>query len=126
MGVDLARTKVTTFGISAGYAGVAGALQYMAVGYVNPDSLALAVSFGLVSGIVIGGLGTVAGAVLGALFVYFVPYFSGDIVPAAPTIVTGVATVLFIVLAPGGIVGSLRAFGHRLRDRRGTIGRTTA
>ena len=115
MGVDVARTKVTAFAISAGFAGAAGALQYIAVGNVSPEQFSLAVSFSLVSGIVIGGLGTVAGGLVGAMFVTFVPYFSPEILPAAPAMLTGVATVLFIILAPGGIIGLLRLSGRRLR-----------
>ena len=114
MGVDLARTKVSAFGVSAGYAGAAGALQFVVVGSVSPDLLPLALSLSLVTGIVVGGLGTVAGAVLGALFVTFVPYVSPELSPAAPTIVYGVATIVVIVVAPGGIVGVLRAIGHGL------------
>ena len=117
MGVDLARTKVTAFGVSAGYAGAAGALQFVVVGAVAPDQLPLALSLSLVTGIVVGGLGTVAGAVFGALFVTFVPYFAPEVSAAAPTIVNGVATVLVIIVAPGGIVGVLRAIGNRLRAR---------
>jgi branched-chain amino acid transport system permease protein len=115
MGVDVARTKVTAFAISAGFAGAAGALQYVVVGSVSPEQFSLAVSFSLVSGIVIGGLGTVAGALVGALFLTFVPYYSPEILPAAPAMLTGVATVLFIILAPGGIVGLLRVARRRLR-----------
>ena len=117
MGVDLARTKVSAFGVSAGYAGAAGALQFVVVGSVSPDLLPLALSLSLVTGIVVGGLGTVAGAVLGALFVTFVPYVSPELSPAAPTIVYGVATIVVIVVAPGGIVGVLRAIGHGLHGR---------
>ena len=119
MGVDLARTKVTAFGVSAGYAGAAGGLQLAVVGSVNPDQLTLAVSFSLVTGIVVGGLGTVSGAVIGALFVTFVPYIAPEISPAAPTIVNGVATVLVIIVAPGGIVGLLRAARGRASERAG-------
>jgi branched-chain amino acid transport system permease protein len=113
MGIDLGRTKVTAFGVSAAYAGAAGGLQLIVVGYVNPDQLTLAVSFSLVTGIVVGGLGTVAGAVLGALFVTFVPYLSPEVSSAAPAIVNGAATILVIIVAPGGIVGITRAIRRR-------------
>jgi branched-chain amino acid transport system permease protein len=108
MGVDLARTKVTTFGISAGFAGVAGGLQLVVVGYVNPDQLALALSFTLITGVVVGGLGTVAGAVLGALFVQFLPYYAPQISRAAPSVANGAIIVFVMILSPGGIMGLLR------------------
>ena len=69
-GVDLPRTKV--FALSAGYAGVAGALRFMVVGHVTPDQWSLALSLSLVTGIVIGGLGSIAGAVIGAAFLTYV------------------------------------------------------
>ena len=115
MGVDVARTKVTAFAISAGFAGTAGALQYVVIGSVSPEQFSLVVSFSLVSGIVIGGLGTIAGALVGAMFVVLVPYYSPELLPAAPAMLTGVATVLFIILAPGGIIGLLRLLTGRLR-----------
>jgi branched-chain amino acid transport system permease protein len=112
-GVDPARTKVAAFGVSAGYAGTAGGLQFLVVGSVNPDMLSLAVSFALVTGIVVGGLATVAGPVLGALFVTLLPYVAPRLSPAAPALLNGAVTVLVIIVAPGGIVGLLRAVGRR-------------
>jgi branched-chain amino acid transport system permease protein len=117
MGVDLPRTKVTAFGVSAAYAGTAGGLQLIVVGYVNPDQLTLALSFSLVTGIVVGGLGTVAGALLGALFVTFVPYFSPEVSAAAPAVVNGAAILLVIVVAPGGIIGIARTIATRAGSR---------
>jgi len=119
MGVSLARTKVATFGISAGYAGIAGALQGVLFGYISPDQWSLALSVGLLTGIVVGGLGTVAGAVLGGLFVQFLPYYSQEISDAAPTVVYGIIIILVMILAPGGVIGLLRRGGAWLARRRG-------
>jgi len=119
MGVNLARTKVATFGMSAGYAGVGGALQMMIFGYISPDQWALALSVSLLTGIVVGGLGTIAGAVIGGLFVQFLPYYSNEISQSAPTVVYGVIIILVMILAPGGVIGLLRRFAAWSSGKRG-------
>jgi branched-chain amino acid transport system permease protein len=126
MGVSLARTKVATFGISAGYAGIAGALQCVLVGYISPDQWSLALSVSLLTGIVVGGLGTVAGAVLGGLFVQFLPYYSQEISDAAPTVVYGVIIILVMILAPGGVIGLLRRGTAWAARKRGASGAEVA
>ncbi len=119
MGVSLARTKVTTFGISAGYAGIAGALQCVLFGYISPDQWSLALSVSLLTGIVVGGLGTIAGAVIGGLFVQYLPYYSQEISEAAPTVVYGVIIILVMILAPGGVIGLFRRGNAWLAGKRG-------
>lgn len=126
MGVNLARTKVATFGISAGYAGVGGVMQMIIFGYIGPDQWSVALSVSLLTGIVVGGLGTVAGAVLGALFVQFLPYYSNELSQSAPTVVYGVIIILIMILAPGGILGLLRRAEGRIFGKRGPAGSATA
>ena len=116
MGVSPARTNVTIFGISAGYAGVAGALQCMLVGYIGPDQWSIVLSVSLLTGIVVGGLGTIAGAVIGALFVQYLPHYSLQISDAAPTVVHGVIIILVMILASDGVIGLARR-GRTLTER---------
>src|SRR5262249_9936297 len=84
MGVDNALYKSLIFGVSAAYTGVAGALSALAVAYVAPDSFDVLLSISLLTGIVIGGLATISGAIFGALFIQFVPNWAQDISQAAP------------------------------------------
>ncbi|HKX37245.1 MAG TPA: branched-chain amino acid ABC transporter permease, partial [Burkholderiales bacterium] len=76
MGINTALYKSVTFGVSAMYAGVAGALGAIAVQFVAPDSFQVGLSFVFLIGAVIGGIYSIAGAVFGALFVLFVPHIS--------------------------------------------------
>jgi branched-chain amino acid transport system permease protein len=122
MGVNLASTKVVTFAISAGYAGIGGAMSGILIGFISPESISIAISIALLTGIVIGGLGTVAGAVIGGLFIQFLPYYSNEINQAAPGVVYGVIIILIMILAPGGIIGLLRRGGAWLARRRGPAG----
>src|SRR5271167_4241778 len=72
MGVHSALYKSLAFGTSAMYTGIAGALGAIAVQFVAPDSFTIFLSITLFVGIVVGGLGSISGAVYGALFIQFV------------------------------------------------------
>ena len=73
MGVNAALYKTTCFGVSALYAGVAGGLSAIAVGFVSPESFGLPLSLAFLVGIVVGGLASLNGVLFGALFIEFVP-----------------------------------------------------
>ncbi len=113
-GVDAARTKALLFAWSAAFAGVGGALFAYALGFVAPESFTLALSFAFLGAIVVGGLGSVAGAVLGALFVVFVPQYAGDVNQALTGVIYGGALIVVIYLLPGGAAGLLRRLHRRL------------
>ena len=114
MGVDRARVKTHAFAWSAAYAGVAGALYAFAVGFVAPESFTVALSFGFLAAVVIGGLGTVAGALLGALFIEFVPQYAGDVNQALTGVIFGATLIAVLYLLPGGAAGLLRRLRRAL------------
>ena len=118
MGVNTALYKSLTFGVSAMYTGVAGALGAIAVQFVAPDSFGLFLSLSLLIGIVVGGLASISGAIFGALFIQFVPNFADQISKAAPWAIYGVVLILFMYLMPTGVAGFVRLVGARLRRRR--------
>jgi branched-chain amino acid transport system permease protein len=105
MGVDNAHYKSMAFGVSAAYTGVGGALSAIAVQYVSPDSFNLFLSISLLVGIVVGGIGTLWGALFGAVFIMFVPSLAESISKAAPWAIYGVVLILLMFLMPGGVVG---------------------
>ena len=72
-GVSLARYKTLAFGIAAAYAGVAGALLTIAIAFVNPDTFPVSLSILLLTGAVVGGLGSLEGMLFGAIFIQFAP-----------------------------------------------------
>lgn len=121
MGVNLPRTKVVTFAISAGYAGVGGAMAVILTGFVGPDNFGIFVSIAVLTGIVIGGLGTIAGAVIGGVFQVFMPNWAQNISDEAPGVVYGVVIILVMLLAPGGVMGlARRAYAWILRRTGGS------
>jgi len=109
LGVDVWQTKTRLFAASAVYAGVAGGLYAMLLEFIGPENFGLTLSISFVTLIVVGGLATVPGAVLGALFVQYVPTFTSSISPAATGAVYGAVLIVFAFFLPYGLVGLLRA-----------------
>jgi branched-chain amino acid transport system permease protein len=124
MGVNNALYKSVVFGVSAAYTGIAGALSAVTIAFVAPDSFDVFLSFTLLTGIVIGGLATISGAIYGALFVQFVPNWSQDISKAAPWAIFGTFLIVFMYVMPHGIAGFLRL--GWIRMRRPAVTRNTA
>ncbi|HEX8929989.1 MAG TPA: ABC transporter substrate-binding protein [Actinomycetota bacterium] len=114
MGVDRARVKSRVFAWSAAYAGVAGALFALTLGFVAPESFNLALSFIFLAAIVIGGLGTLGGALFGALFIEFVPQYAERVNQALTGMIYGATLIAVIYLMPGGVAGLLRSLRRRL------------
>jgi len=118
MGINTAMYKSLTFGVSAMYTGIAGALAAIAVQFVAPDSFAIGLSFAFLFGSVIGGIYSISGALYGALFLQFVPHVSEGISKAAPQAIFGVFLILFMFVMPSGIAGFVRLVSARLALRR--------
>jgi branched-chain amino acid transport system permease protein len=134
-GVDLARYKTLAFAVSAAYAGVAGSLFAIATTFVNPDTFPIALSIFLLVGVVVAGLGSLLGALAGAVFIFFMQAswaqemdavipdwlpFLGDLntsSPGAPAVVFGVVLILVMFVLPMGAAGLLERAGA-LRRRR--------
>src|SRR5712691_5404697 len=73
MGVNVSLYKSLTFGVSALYTGIAGALGAIVTGFVAPDSFTFALSIQLFVGLVVGGVGSIPGTLFGGLFALFAP-----------------------------------------------------
>jgi branched-chain amino acid transport system permease protein len=120
LGVNLAATKTRMFAVSAGYAGVAGALYVFAIGFVAPEAFTLTVSFAFLAAIVVGGLATISGALFGALFIEFVPVYASDVNVALTGVIYGGVLIAFMWVLPEGAAGlprRLRALAARRRER---------
>jgi branched-chain amino acid transport system permease protein len=121
--------------VSAAAAGAAGAILAFTVKLAAPSAFTLTLSLTLLAAIVLGGLGSLAGALIGAALLTFLPSVVTDIgrnaglsdIQAAELapLVYGLVMVAVILLAPTGIVGSLRSGLQRARSRRRTTSPTT-
>jgi len=105
MGVRLSTHKTLAFAWSAMFAGAAGCVYTWVIGFVSPDSFVVTLSITLLAGLVVGGLGSQSGPVLGALFVMFVPSISQDINKAAPGVIFGLLIIAVMYVAPTGLAG---------------------
>jgi branched-chain amino acid transport system permease protein len=106
-GVNIARAKITVFTVSAVLGGLAGALFAPYQGSVTDESFGFLLSVNLLIMIVIGGLGSPIGAVLGALFLVIVPEFGREY-ERVRLLVFGAILVAAVVLFPGGLAGVSR------------------
>ncbi|MGH2453826.1 MAG: branched-chain amino acid ABC transporter permease [bacterium] len=111
MGVNLTRYKVLAFAVSAFYAGIGGALFAQALRHLEPQSFDLLQSITYFAMIVVGGLGTVSGAVLGAGVITLLPGYLGELRAWLP-VIFGTAIILIMMVEPRGL------YGRWLRIRR--------
>jgi branched-chain amino acid transport system permease protein len=118
MGVNTALYKSLAFGVSAAYTGVAGALSALVIAFVAPDAFNVFLSITFLTGIVIGGLASISGALFGAIFIQFVPNWAQDISKAAPWAIYGVFLIGFMYVMPRGIAGAIRLVAFRWWRRR--------
>jgi branched-chain amino acid transport system permease protein len=115
MGIHLARYKTMSFAISAALAGVGGALYAHKLQFISPDQFNIVQSIDLLLMVVIGGLGSVHGAFLGAIFLISMPQviaLSKDYLPStigqAPGLqgtVYGLVLIAFVLFEPLGLYG---------------------
>ncbi|HTV88040.1 MAG TPA: branched-chain amino acid ABC transporter permease [Stellaceae bacterium] len=118
MGINAPVYKTLTFGVSALYTGVAGALGALAVQFVAPDSFTLFLSISFLVGLIIGGMGSLPGCLFGGLFVLYVPNIAESVSRGLAGAVYGVIMLLVIFAMPSGAAGFVRhAAGYLSRWR---------
>jgi len=115
MGVNLALLKTRTFAWSAMLTGIAGSLQAIVVQFVAPDAYGVFISIFLFVGLVVGGVASIGGTILGALFIEFVPNVATDLSKSAPGAIYGLLLILVMFLMPQGAGGFLKALVARAR-----------
>ena len=108
MGINNSLYKTLTFGVSALYTGVAGALGALAIAYVAPDSFTIFLSISLLVGLIIGGIGSIPGCLFGGLFVLYVPNIANDLSTGLAGAIYGVILLLVIFVMPAGAAGFLK------------------
>jgi branched-chain amino acid transport system permease protein len=117
MGINLPAFKTLTFGTSAGFTGLAGALGGIAVAYVSPDSFTANLSIFLLVGVVVGGLASIPGAIFGGMFIVYVPNIADELSKSAPAAIYGVLLISLMYLMPAGVMGGLKRAWSRMRAR---------
>ncbi len=140
LGIHVAATKMQAFAVSAAVTGLAGALLAHQTKYLTPEGFGLMLSMQLVLAVVIGGLGSLRGAILGAILIGLLPSFISHLKPLLPDrlakqfgleiFVFGAVLVGFVLFEPMGLNGrwlKIRAFFETFPlYRRGTFRRGKA
>lgn len=115
IGVDLTKYKVMAFAMSSFFAGVTGALYYAVLGVFEPGAFSLLLSIQYIAMILIGGVATISGAIMGALFIALLPRISQGIAAIVPSgvltvfqleaILYGALIIGFLIFEPRGLFG---------------------
>ncbi len=113
MGIAIVRVKLTTFVLSGTLAALAGFLWAAGVRTASPEAFPAYRSLGLLAAAIIGGLGSVGGAVLGTAYFLGIPYFASDVSPYFGILSTGVGLLVLVLVLPGG----LARVAFAVRDR---------
>ena len=113
-GVNVALYKTVAFAISAFYTGVAGGLFAFVVGYLSPDAFDLVLSVDFVTMIIVGGLGSVPGSIVGALVVTFLHDWLAAFQNYRP-LIFGAVMVLVMLFLPGGLASAFARGAARSR-----------
>lgn len=114
MGVDIARYKSITFGVSAMYTGIAGALGALVAGFISPDSFTILLSIQFLVGVVVGGIASILWMLFGAAFIELLPDVANKYSPAAPSVLYGALLIVFMMAMPGGVAGLVRSVRFRI------------
>jgi branched-chain amino acid transport system permease protein len=111
MGVPVVRMKLWAFAIGASTAGAAGVVQASRVGYVSPDTFTLLISIFILSMVVLGGMGSIAGSIFGAALVVIVPEILRTTLKGSQDyrfLFFGAVLVIVMIYRPQGLIPSRR------------------
>jgi branched-chain amino acid transport system permease protein len=121
LGIDITATKLTAFGASTIYAGIAGGLYAGLTGYVAPTAFTINESIGFLAMVVVGGAGSNVGAVLGAVLIAGAQeIFRG--LQTWSALVYGLLLMIMMIFAPSGLIGLVRPFKLHRANRGLPIG----
>jgi len=115
MGINTSLYKSLTFGVSAFYTGIAGAMAAIVIEFVAPDSFTFQLSILLFIGLVVGGTGSIWGAIFGGFFILMVPNVAEEISTGLSYAVFGVILILVIYVMPTGFAGLVKMLGVRIK-----------
>jgi branched-chain amino acid transport system permease protein len=117
LGVNLTKVRVAAFTTSAGFAGFGGGLFAIVNAYVSPESFQMTKSFDFLVGAIVGGITSISGAFIGALFIVFLPEWSADMNIPLSGLIYGGVMVLMMLVARDGVVGLIGTLSRALLVR---------
>lgn len=120
MGINTVRYKIIAFATSSFFAGIAGSLYAYEVHFISPDSFVSSESISVLAMMVVGGIGSIAGSVVGAVLLTVIPEMLrsvGDI----RLVLYGAAIVVIVIFAPRGLGGLIQWADDRLCGKRKSV-----
>jgi branched-chain amino acid transport system permease protein len=119
LGIPLGRTKLLAFSLAAGFAGLAGGLQAIVVGFIDPTEFDISISLRQITFIVVGGLGSVPGSVIGAILLTGLPELLRGVQEYSDLVYGSIllAALLFMPQGVTGLFDALRARAGKWRLR---------
>ena len=105
MGIDVARIKVIAFTLTSALAGMAGMVYAFVDNTVNPPIFGLENAFLILFMVIVGGAGRHAGAVIGAVLLFLLPFWLAPLVGHHHQLIFGALVVAAILLWPKGLIG---------------------
>jgi branched-chain amino acid transport system permease protein len=128
-GLHVGRTQTTAFTVSAACAGLAGAMLAVVAQLADPGAFPLQLSLSLLTGVVLGGLGSLVGAIWGAALLTLLPNWTTDLAHSfslsakvsdnLPLAIYGTVLIVAMIVWPSGIQGGLRSLLRRRLPGRG-------
>jgi branched-chain amino acid transport system permease protein len=106
IGIDLARYKTIAFAISAFYTGVAGGLFAYLITYLSPDAFTIELSVDFIAMIVIGGMGSILGSIIGAVILTGMQQVLAGLLDLQ-ILIFGLSLIVFMIFMPRGITGMI-------------------
>ena len=117
-GIRVPQARAAASGIAGAYLAVAGCLSAWQFGFVGPGSYNFALSVQMLFGLVIGGMHSAGGAILGGLFLQFFPDVTAGLGKGYSALLYGVLLIAAMVAMPDGVAGALARLAARLKLRR--------
>jgi branched-chain amino acid transport system permease protein len=126
MGINVSHYKAVTFGISALYTGIAGALHAVIFEFVAPDSFRFELSIAILVGAVVGGIASLPGAVIGGVFVQVIEKYADALtkkitaavhlpIDLEPWTIYGIVLIVLMYTMPMGIAGGMVLLWKRIK-----------
>ena len=119
VGINVAAYKLMMFSLSAFFTGIAGSLYAYWIGFVSPNDFTLSTSFLILAMIVVGGLASIKGSIIGAVIISLIPHYTDQFI-GLTNLIIGVFMAVTILLRPAGIA-SIKLALPRKHQKEGNL-----
>ena len=117
LGINLTKVRLAAFTACSGMAGFGGGLFAIVNAYVSPESFQMTKSFDFLVGSIVGGITSISGAFIGAVFIVFLPDWAADMNMGLSGLIYGAVLVVMMLVARDGVVGLLGTLSRALFAR---------